>query len=212
MCDQVHFPNWLPPLVAGRARELHAEAVASGSADEAAMMVHIASDPRMEQVWQTLQSKRRDSKDRRTQTNKYRFPAHDLDPDCGSVREGFKTGAEWIQQAALRALYEDIVLWGRMCLPSRQSSGPINLFHQEASQLRASAVFADWPGVPPKLLRERQRQLLRAADACMAVAQAAWDDTRTSIPVALTAQIGARLKEIFGAEMYGTTGPLLASS
>jgi hypothetical protein len=206
MRDQVHFPNWLPPLVAGRARVLHAEAVASGSADEAAMVVRITSDPRMQQVWRSLQNKRRDLKARSTRTNKYQFPARDFYPDCGAVREGFKTRAEWIQQAALRALYEEIILFGRQCLPSRQSSEPFNIFHPEASQLRASAAqYANWPGVPPVLLRKRQRQLLRAADACEAVAEANWADNRNSIPGVLTAHIGERLHGMFGKRMYGTT-------
>ena len=208
MRDQVHLPSWLPKWVAARAREFHAQAVASGSATEAAMVVRIASDPRMKRVWTSLQSKRRHLKARSTQTNKYQFPA-DFYPDCGAVCEGFKTRAEWIQQAALRALYEEIIFWGRLSLPSRQSSEPINIFHREASQLRASAaLYANWPGAPPVLLRKRQRQLLRAADACEAVAEANRADTSNSIPGALTAQIGARLHGIFGKRMYGTTATI----
>lgn len=54
------IPPWLPPYLVSKARELHARELKLGHASDAALIVRLVTDPRMQVVWQELTKRKRD--------------------------------------------------------------------------------------------------------------------------------------------------------
>src|SRR6478672_9483338 len=69
------FPLWLPELVAAHARRVYGDALTAGNKDEAAAIMRITIDPRMEGVWSYLRRRRRDEE--YVRTHEYEHAARD---------------------------------------------------------------------------------------------------------------------------------------
>ena len=55
------IPPWLPPYLVSKARELHARELKLGHASDAALIVRLVTDPRMQVVWRQLTKRKRAS-------------------------------------------------------------------------------------------------------------------------------------------------------
>jgi hypothetical protein len=214
MRDRVDFPSWLPPLVAERARELHQQAIEMERNDEAAMIVRITSDPRMEQVWAHLRNKRRDPDERHVRTHEYEYAAIDRDPNGPYRSDRFPTRAEWRQQVALEKIYSEIIRWGG--LRSRLPLSEARQYAQEATSLRAKAAVEakHWSGTDRRINRCRaehaklERAYIKAADAADALAAASITDTDDLSPAIVTVRVAETLLKNFGKRMYGQTASI----
>src|ERR1700730_12228626 len=135
MRDPREFPPWLPPLVREQAHVLRSELLRSGTPDDIAVLERLTGDPRMEAVWTYLQKRRRVG---------YRRTGYEhapLDPMAytGVNRSSFPTRAAWMQQLAMRALYIDIIAWGRgFAAPS----SPRHPYHADADESAAKDAGA----------------------------------------------------------------------
>jgi hypothetical protein len=192
------FPSWLPPLVREQAHALRSELLRSGTPDDIAVVERLTSDPRMEAVWTYLQKRRRVGY-RRTG---YEHAPHDPMAHSGVNRSSFPSRAVWLQQLAMRALYIDIIAWGRgFAAPS----SPRHPYHADADRLRAEVRFlGNEPfGLSAATKRRLASLLRRTADAYESAAKEARARTVEELPRYLAAMIAGRLHELFGERMYG---------
>jgi hypothetical protein len=226
------LPAWLPPIVKEHAHRFYAEAAASGSAEELAMLERITTSPAIKKVWDYLQTKRRVQ---HQPTTEYRHPVHDPMAGVGNHSEDFPTRAEWRQQMGLAAIYERAHQFGVLCLPSRIAAkrppreapeefrNPPNVFQTQAADLRA--VAEEWSRIWAVPSRERgekrfateltklidqMRSLADGFDALEKVFHEQWEfHTKPGeVAAAVTANIATTMDQVFGEPMYGQTATI----
>jgi hypothetical protein len=213
--DGADLPDWLPPLVAERARAILAAAVEAGTEPVIISEVkRLTTDPRMDRVWKYLQRKKRKG---HQQTHNYEYPIRDLGSD-GPFPPPFRTRAIWMQHLAMEIFYCDVLclmtggrinrLGGPYPTPPPFISQFRNPYRDRAEALRAEAKSISTverkkvEGCPRELDR-LQRLLQQTADAYEQVANASRTDSERRIPAVVTAQIAKDLEALFGRKMYG---------
>jgi hypothetical protein len=206
------LPNWLPPLVAERARELHQQALRLEEPDEAAMIVQHASDPRMEGVWRYLFQKTRERPKRPDRTAKYKHSAHDPDPSGPFRSDRFPSRIEWRQQVAADRLFSLMIRLARSSplVPGRRHTyyaWKAEQFRDEAAKILEEFNDRRIDRCTPE--RERcGRALRKVADAADFLADAEAADATKQTPVIVMTQIAKALEIYFGKRMDGQTATI----
>src|SRR5262249_55990545 len=105
--DGADLPDWLPPLVAERARTILTAAAEAGSEPAIVSAIkRLTADPRMEGVWKYLQRKKRERSQR---TQAYEYPVKDIvdgtwEPSR-TFPAAFPTRAVYMQNLAMEVFY-----------------------------------------------------------------------------------------------------------
>jgi hypothetical protein len=223
MRDAPDLPAWLPPLVREHARLIYQQ---SRDDDDAAALLRVTIDPRMEAVWAYLRRRRRDVEDRHVRTHEYAHAARDDNPNDPNPDPRFPTRNEALQQHALRRLYGEVVRLTRLYgVPSRPKRRPPahplapgvhpnmalpNRFEREAAAHRVTAErLASRPIMPARERRKVQKALQRAALSYDALAAAVVAETIDHLPVAVARGIARKLFQGFvGQRTTAAGGPI----
>jgi len=222
MRDAPDLPAWLPPLVREHARLIYGQC---RDDDEAAALLRVTVDPRMEVVWTYLRRRRRDLQARHVRTHEYEHAARDDNPNDPNPDPRFPTRNEALQQRALRRLYGEVVRLTRLYgVPSRDARRRIahplapgvhphlalpNRFEREAAAHLATAERLASGPIPARERRKVQKALQRTAASFEAAAAAVVAETIDHLPVAVASGIARKLSQGFvGHRTNAAGGPI----
>jgi hypothetical protein len=182
------IPPWLPQYLVSKARELHARELKLGHASDAALIVRLVTDSRMQVVWQELTKRKRDSSYQ--QTDDYHHAA--IEP------VGISGDKSKIQDAAILELFIATFAFARApMLPG--SSIP---YDEMAKSLRRDADTAAKER-PRKQAEPFAKKLISTAAAYERLAKVPIDNDQVVIK-----DIIECMKTRFGPSMHKITATL----
>jgi hypothetical protein len=195
---KANLPQWLPRLVAERACALYAEAIAAGDEQKAALIMQITTDPRMQRVWRELKEKHHPrGAPAAACEHWYQYRFRDLEHGSVVVREGFAVRAEWLQEAGMRAVFDQTIRLGLICRGDPKELTTRDAFMAEAERLRHMAGSLDDREIPEALRVRTQKAFLNAAKESEDVARAVWDRYQKDKAAAVTSLVGGFLARMF---------------
>jgi hypothetical protein len=178
----LRIPEWADHIAA-KARELHQ--AHSHSAIAVAVIERLATDPRMQRVWDEFAKRKRsrDKKQRRTEQPLYR------------VAERFAS-AGIDERTAAAGLFEFAVTMGRATLMLPSADAPERPWEGTAKAVRDVAKQLGGDHISQIIAR----RLRREADAYERITVTAYNP-----PKAIALEIAGWLENVFGSPMYGIT-------
>jgi hypothetical protein len=188
MLDTPTLPDWLPTLV--REHAFHSMRMAR-TGSEIATILRVATDPRMEDVWNYLRRRRRDG---HVKTHEYDHAARNDRPNDANPNPQFHTRIEALQQQAMSRLFGYAVRLARRHQLHPHLAVP-HPWETQAAGLRVTAGIL--VGESPRDREKMVRDVTCTAETLEKAAKNAVTATKQRTPAALVVLVAKELFRLF---------------